>query len=150
MSPPRRRRPALTAALCVAAVLPCAGCYSGDALVERVRKDALRNRLEEIELGQFTITMPRDPKTSETVEVEMRVFGSLARYKQDEVTERLEEQDYLLRHQTLMAIRESTADDFTDPDLTALRKRLKSIANGLLEEPAIQSVGFHEIRFIRR
>lgn len=130
-------------------LLPQVGCYNGDVLVERVRHDALRHRLEEVDLGHYNVTMPRDEVTTETVEVAMHLFGSLARYRQAEVESRLEEKNYLLRHATLMAIRTSPPEDFTDPDLEKLRRRILDTTNSMLEEPSLQSIGFHEIRFIR-
>lgn len=136
-------------------LIPCAmllttGCYNSEALVERVRNDALRHRLEEIDLGSYGITMPRNPETSETIEVELKLFGSIARYKKSKAKKQLKREDFLLRHRTLMAIRNSTPEDFTEPDLTALRTRLLEAANSVLDEPTIQRVGFHEIRFLRQ
>lgn len=142
---PAARRLALAACL----LLPAVGCYDGDALVRRVRNDALRDRLEEIDLGWYQITMPRDPRTTETLEVEMHLFGSLARYRQAEVGARLKEKNYLLRHATLMIIRKTNLEDFADPDLTKLRDRIRVVTNQMLDEPSIQTVGFHEIRFMR-
>ncbi|MEM6331148.1 MAG: flagellar basal body-associated FliL family protein [Planctomycetota bacterium] len=140
------------ASLAIIAVLLAAasGCYNGDALVDRVRNDALRHRLEEIDLGRYSITMPQDMETSETVEVEMHLFGSIARYKQKAVDELLDADQPMLRHRAVMAVRTSGPEDFTDPDLTDLRGRLLEAVNGMLEEPAVQSVGFREIRFVRR
>lgn len=136
--------------LLACAALVCAGCYDSEALVGRVRNDALRHRLEEVDLGSYAITMPRDPDTAETVEVEMKLFGAIARYKMQKVKQQLAEDDYLLRHRTLMAIRESSPEDFTQPDLTALRTRLLAAANSVFDEPVIQRVGFYEIRFLRQ
>ncbi len=138
-----------TALCCLVGLIATGGCYNGDALVDRVRNDALRNRLEEIDLGRYAITMPRNPDTHETTEVEMQIFGSLARYKQKEVVSLLESKEPELRHGAVVAVRQSTADDFTDPDLTALRTRLLEAVNGIIGEPTVQSVGFHQIRFLR-
>ncbi|MEM9185474.1 MAG: hypothetical protein AAGB00_03150, partial [Planctomycetota bacterium] len=119
-------------------------------LVGRVRNDALRHRLEEVDLGRYDITMPRDPFAIETVEIEMHLYGSLPRYRQAEVAEMLEQRSHRLRHDTLIAVRSSSPEDFTDPDLSDLRQRLLAVTNSLLEEPSIQSIGFHQIRFIRQ
>lgn len=128
----------------------CGGCYSDNALIDRVRHDAMRNRLEELDLGRYSLTMPRNPTTTETIEVEMHLFAAVARYRLREVEAVLEQKRYLLRHASLMAIRKSSPDDFTDPDLTALRERLLAATNGLLKESPLQSIGFHDIRFTRQ
>ena len=141
--------PLLSKLLVGCALVLTVGCYSGEVLVDRVRNDALRLRQEEVDLGRYTVTMPRDPATTEIVEVEMRVFGSLARYQQADVQAQLEEKEFLLRHGALMAIRNSSLADFSEPDLTTLRTKLLAVANGLLEEPNLRKVGFHEIRFVR-
>jgi len=131
------------------ALLLASGCYNGEVLTDRVRKDALRLRQEEVDLGRYSVTMPRDAATAETIEVELEVFGSLARYQRAKVEKQLEDKAFLLRHGAVMAIRNSTGDDFTEPDLTTLRTKLLTVANGLLDEPTLQKVGFHNIRFIR-
>ena len=41
-----------------------AGCYDGDALVQRVRDRSIRTRLEEVDLGEFRVTLPRDEVSS--------------------------------------------------------------------------------------
>lgn len=147
---PTNRRRATSVLLVAAALAASTGCYDGAALVDRVRNDALKNRMEEVDLGRYSITMPRDVATTETVEVEMHLYGSLPRYRRAEVEGRIEEQGYRLRHETLMAVRGSPLEDFTDPDLAALRERLLATTNNLLQEQSLQSVGFHEIRFTRR
>lgn len=125
------------------------GCYSREALVQRFRNDAMKHRVEEIDLGRFSVTMPRDPTLAETVEIDMHIFGTLARYKRDETEDQLEQDQHLFRHRTLLALRESSSEEFTDPDLVKFREKILAAANSVLEEPTIQSIGFHEVRFMK-
>lgn len=148
--PPRRRRCGALAPL-VGLLCAClvSGCYSSAELLQRVRNDAMKNRVEEIDLGRFSITMPRDQTLAETLEIDMHVFGTIARYKREAVELQLAEDEHLFRHRTLMAIRDTTAEDFTDPDLEEFRKKILTAANSVLEEPTIKQIGFHEVRFMR-
>lgn len=133
---------------CVAAPL-LTGCYDPQGLVERVRNDAIRTRIEEVDLGKFVITMPRDLGPEGMTEVSFHAFGATARYKREETEELLAEREFLVRHAILLAVRESTPEDFGDPDLANLRQRLLAATNDTLEESPLESVGFYDIRFVR-
>ena len=82
-------------------------------------------------------------------EVDLHLFGESPRYKVETIRAQLKAERHRLRQASLVAIREATLDDLADPDLTKLRSELLAIANGVLDEPAIASLGFYDIRIIR-
>lgn len=133
-------------AILVAALLACPGCYDGKALIQRVRSAALRNRLEEVDLGTFRTTMPRDPATNAFAEVELHVFGTTPRYRVQSIEKQLGSDDYRLRHETLVAVRNSTLDDLAEPDLEKIRQRIEQVVNHILDDAPIKSIGFYDVR----
>lgn len=128
---------------------PLVGCYDGEELVERVRKKAIRTRLEEIELGEFRVTLPRDEATGEMVEVDLRVFGQSQRYKINEIEDELELERPLLEDRLLTTLRSTSRRDLAEPDLTTLRERLLAVSNELLTNQPLEAIGFYDVRFIR-
>ena len=130
-------------------VLLVVGCYSGDELVERVRNKAIRTRLEEIELGQFRVTLPRNEQTGEMIEVDIRVFGQSQRYKLNEIEDQLEVARPILEDRLLTALRGFSRRDLAEPDLNTLRAELLTVSNELLEDEPLEAIGFYDVRFIR-
>lgn len=133
------------------AVASCvvSGCYDGDTLVQRVRDRSIRTRLEEIDLGTFRATLPRDEVSSEVTEIDLHLFGEMPRHKIDQVEDQLEEKAFLLHDKTLAALRELDREDLTHPDLPELREKMLLTVNGVLDEPLIEAIGIHDLRFIR-
>lgn len=138
--------------LFVASAIVCAtavGCYDGDTLVQRVRDRAIRTRLEEIDLGAFRVTLPRNLGNSEVMEVDVHLFGEMPRYKIPDAEKQLEERAYLLHDRTLATLRDLDPADLTQPDLPQLREKMLVTVNGVLDDPAIKSIGIRDLKFMR-
>jgi hypothetical protein len=138
----------LMRAVLAAGALSLAGCYDASALVEQVRTDALRSRTDEIELGFYRTTMPRDRATNSFVEMEVRMFGTVPQYRISAIEKQMKADGYRLRAATLAAIRQTTADELAEPNLTHLRERLTLVANSVLENAPIESIGIEHLRII--
>jgi hypothetical protein len=128
----------------------CAGCYNDDALINEVRSAALRTRLVEVDLGSYRTTMPRKRNESEATEVQLHIFGTVPRYRVPEIEKQLEADGYRLRHETLAAVRKSTAQELAEPNLTALRARLEKVINEQLADAQVKSIGFYEVQMHTR
>jgi hypothetical protein len=133
-------------AVALAACLTCSGCYDGAALVNEVRSAALRTRLVEIDLGTYRTTLPRKRNESEAGEIKLHIFGTVPRYRIPEIEKHLQADGYRLRHETLAAVRQSTEEELTEPNLTALRERLEQVINQQLADAPIKSIGFYEVQ----
>lgn len=129
-------------------VLVCAGCYDAHALVDQVRTDAQPNRLHEVDLGTFRTTMPRDPKTTLLMEVEVHLFSTVPQYKIHAVEKGLEADGYRLRYDTLAAIRETNSEELAEPDLGQLRGRLLQVVNKTLADTPLKSIGIQDIKIV--
>lgn len=124
------------------------GCYNGEALVDRARNHALRTRIETVSLGKFNVTMPTGSDAYGMTEVQVEPFGRAVRYKIADTEDLIEEHQYLLRHAVVLTVRSSKGEDFADPNLTRLRERLLTAVRESLEDDAISSIGFANIRFV--
>lgn len=129
--------------------LACAGCYNGEKLVEKIRHRALRTRIDEVPLGSFRVTRPRDERTGEMTEVHLELFGESQRYKINEIEDELELKAAIIEDYTIRTLREASQDELTEPNLDQLRTRLLTMLNEQIEGSPLVSIGFREIRFIR-
>jgi hypothetical protein len=130
--------------------IACAGCYDASALVDQVRYEALRSQTYEIHLGLYRTTMPRDPITNAITEIELRLFGTAPQYKISAIQKQLAADKPKLRYETLVAIRNTTAEELGEPDLGTLRARLMQVTNRVLKDAPIQSIGVQKIRIAEK
>lgn len=146
----RPQRPSTTVlTLLACACLAAGGCYNGEALVERVRNDALRTRMDEVELGRFRVTLPRHIKNGEMTEIDITLFAESERYKINEIESDLENKRALVQDETLRTLRETKRKELIDPKLRELRQRLLAAINPLIENEPLVSIGISDVRFIR-
>jgi hypothetical protein len=140
----------LLAATAFASVVSLAGCYNSVALIDEVCSHALRTQTREIHLGLYRTTMPRDPDTNSLTEIELRLFGTVPQYKISAIQKQLQADAPKLRYETLTAIRQTTAAELGDPDLGQLRARLMQVANRVIKDAPIQSIGVEKIRIAEK
>lgn len=135
-------------ALCGAGCAVLGGCYDAHALIEQVRADAIRNRLDEVDLGTYRTTMPRDPHTNALVEMELQLFGTVPQYRIGAIERQLQTEGYRLRYEILAAIRQATADELIEPDLAGLRGRLTQVVNQVLTKAPVKTIGIENFRIL--
>lgn len=135
---------AIAAFICLTA----AGCYDGDKLVAQVRDKAIRTRLEEVPLGSFRTTLPRDTVEITRMEVDIELFGTALRYKIPDIEEAIERDNHRLRRAVITSLRETTAEEIKDPSLTSLRARLTEVVNQQLADTPVKTLGIRHVRFI--
>jgi hypothetical protein len=126
------------------------GCYDGEQLVELARSEAIRTRLEEIDLGTYRTTVPRDPETALVAELEFRIFANAPRYRIPAIKEALAEHGFRLRYETLAAVRQATPEELAEPNLVELRRRISDVTGNVLKDTGIQSIGFADLRLLQQ
>jgi hypothetical protein len=131
-----------------AGVVSCIGCYDSSVLVERMHSNATRSQSHEIDLGTYRTTMPRDRDTNAFVEMELRMFGTAPQYRIAAIKKQLKADGYLLRAATIAAMRETSPQELAEPDLSHLRERLTQVANHVLTDAPLQSIGFEHVRIV--
>jgi hypothetical protein len=137
-------------ALCALGCLLANGCYNSKELVDQVRSTALRSQTHELDLGVFRTTLPRDSVTGTLTDIELRLFGTVPQYKIPAIEKQLDADGYKLRFDTLVAIRKTTAEELGEPNLGQLRTRLMQVANGVIKDAPIQSIGVEKIRIVEK
>jgi hypothetical protein len=127
-----------------------AGCYDGEALVREARSNALKSRLAEVDFGTFQTTLPRDRKTDSFTELELHIFGTVPRYRVPEIKQQLRVNEYLLRQETLAAVRTATREELAEPSLAQLRDRIESVVNQILNDAPVKAIGFYQVTLRQR
>lgn len=138
----------LTLLLAATLLLSPCGCYNGELLIERARNAAMRARLEEVPLGYFRTNLPREVNAGAPIEVELELFVTTRRYRIPGVERQKRNESPRLRQDLLTAIRQTTAAEMSDPQLTQLRARLTTVAKTYFVDPPIDGVGIRQMRFI--
>jgi hypothetical protein len=142
------RVPRGAAALCAAALL-VAGCYDGAVLVDRVRKHVISNRIEEVPLGSFRVTLPRDNRTTQTPVVEVRLFGETLRRDRADIERQLKQRAFLVHDRAMTTLRRATREELYEPSLDKLRGRLLKAINDSLDDAPLTAVGISDFRLIQ-
>ncbi len=127
--------------------LPLVGCFDAESLIEERRAIAMRDRLEEVDLGEFQVSLPQPSETMEAAEIFFHVFGQVANRDMKKVRKSLEELGPEFRHRLLLAVRQLALEDIQDPPLTTLRKQIADMVNESLPGEPLQSVGFYRFGY---
>ena len=121
------------------------GCYDGDSLLKEAQSSALNMSFAEVDLGTFDTTLPRDPNTGMFTTVNLHIFGTVLRTRLSAVEKQLKSDDYLVRYQTLTAIRKTNREELADPKLEQLRNRIEQVVNEVLTDAPLREVGFYQL-----
>jgi hypothetical protein len=143
----QRAPAALAALLCAACALPLVGCFDSSAIVQAQQHESGRERMDEIAIGEFRITLPQAPGQLAGGIVEFQAFGRVAARDRDKVQKALLLNAPELRHHVLIAVRSLTPKQLEEPSLATLRAELTKLANASLEKKLITSVGFQKFSF---
>jgi hypothetical protein len=144
---PRRRwhwRPAL--ALLTMIALP--GCFDGSAILQAHEKETNLVRLDEVDIGEYRITLPHAPGRTGGGVIEFHVFGQVARRDRDKVASALQFNSAEIRYRVLLLTRGLTQEQLDEPKLTTLRTQITKIANASLETKMVRNVGFYRFAFM--
>jgi hypothetical protein len=134
-----------TATAGAALLVLCGGCYNGEEMVKQAQSVALSTRLAEIDLGKYQTTLPRDPVTNHFTSLDIHLFGTVPRYQLDAVSKQLKSEEFRVRSETLVAVRQSTREELTEPNYAQLRARLEKVINGVLTDAPLKEVGFYQL-----
>jgi hypothetical protein len=138
-------RRGLAIVLLAAATLP--GCYDGGAILEAHKEETNLVRLDEIDIGEFRITLPQSPGRPSGGVIEFHVFGQVERRDRDQVASALQFNSAEIRYRVLLLTRGLTEEQLDEPKLSTLRKEIAKIANTSLESKMVRNVGFYRFAF---
>lgn len=139
-------------ALCVglpSVLLPMlVGCYDAEAMIESRRNIAISTQLEEVDLGNFRVTLPNAIERTNSTELHFHVFGQVTNRELDRIEEELKKKEPEIRHRILIAARMMTIAELEDPKLAALRNSFAKVVNDSLEGEPVQSIGFYRFGYM--
>jgi hypothetical protein len=139
------RRCCVAFGLAVATALP--GCVDGGALVQARQDEIDLARVEEIDIGEFRITLPHALGAEGGGVVCFRAFGQVAVRDRMKVEEKLALHTPELRYRILLLVRSMTRAQLEEPSLDALRTGIAKLANTALDKKLIKNVGFYKFAF---
>jgi hypothetical protein len=116
-------------------------------MIDARRKIAILARLEEVDLGEFRLTLPRPVQSADMAEIQFHAFGQVANRDLVKVTEALETHGTELRHRLLLAARQLELENIEDPQLDLLRSQIAAVINETLPGKPLQSVGFYRFAY---
>ena len=125
-----------------------AGCYQADDIIASRKQLVRLTRLEEIDLGEFRVTLPYRPRSTSSLVVDFHAFGRVSHGNYKKVSQTIEQNGPKLRHQMLITVRELGAQELQQPKLDTLRANIEQVVNDLLEDQAMQAVGFYRFSLI--
>ncbi|HMO86916.1 MAG TPA: hypothetical protein PKC18_18570 [Lacipirellulaceae bacterium] len=129
------------------AAAPTPGCYDGSALLQARRTETQGAQLEEIDLGQYRISLPRAPSDIGASIVEFHIFGQTSRRDRDKVTKFAAANAPELRRRILLLVRGLSPDELDDPKLLVLRQGILTAVNEALDVKSVKRVGFYHYSF---
>jgi hypothetical protein len=121
------------------------GCYDGDAMLKEAQSTALTTSLAEVDLGEYSTTLRRDPNSGAYTTIELHIFGIVPSSRLSDIKKQIQADNYRVRHEALSAVRSSSRDELTDPKFTALRSRLEEVVNKVLADAPLKGVGFYQL-----
>ena len=127
--------------------LGLAGCYDGGELVDSRQKEIDLVRMDEIEIGEFRVTLPRADGTPGGGVVEFSAFGQVSRHDRDEAAKALEFNRSELRDRVLLLVRSLSREDLAEPKLQKVRDGIAALANSTFDKQLVRNIGFYNFSF---
>ncbi len=132
----------LAGMLIAAAVVAVGGCYDAADLVAQAKEKASLKQLEEIDLGEFSVTLPREEGSTTIVAVRIHPFANVSKQRVHVISEQLGKLRPALRHKVILAVRKATPEELIEPELIRLQERVRRVAITELDAAPIHSIGF--------
>lgn len=134
-------------ALCIVALAANVGCYDAAVLMKSRQESHQLVQLDEVDLGTYRITLPHTLGESIDCVVDFHVFGEVMKGDREALDAVLQMRGAELRSNMLVAIRAMDDRTFEEPKLTALRKSIADVVNGVVGRRVVKSVGFYRFSF---
>ncbi len=135
------------AALLLTAAVALPGCYDVQTLHQSPAEADDTAAMEEVDLGQFQITLPHVLGRGTDSIVEFHVFGYVASDDRTTVDRALATRGPELRWRMLRSVRELAGADFDEPRLANFRTAIAGVINAALEKPLVKQIGFYQFSF---
>lgn len=143
-------RCSINAVGCLPAIVAVlAGCYDADKLLRQRAEVESGTRLEEVDLGEYRVTLPHVLGDATDSVVDFHAFGQVTRRDRDKLATALAAREPELRSKLLLMLRGLPDAAYEEPKLTALRQQIAEAINRSLDKNMIKQVGFFRFTFER-
>jgi len=136
-------RPLLTAMTLLGGMNLLAGCYDADAIIASRKDLAQLTHLEEVDLGEFRVTLPYRPHSTSSLVVDFHAFGRVSHNNYKKVFQTIEQNGPKLKHQMLITVRKLGVQELQEPALDTLRVNIEQVVNEILDDQTMQAIGFY-------
>jgi hypothetical protein len=118
------------------------GCYDGQAMVARISQHVWDDRREEVDLGVYQVTLPREAGDLLATTVRLEVVATIHRQNAREFKRQLKEVQAHLRHATILTLRSCKRETLLEPALATLHERIEATTAKYLTAAPIESIAF--------
>jgi len=103
----------------------------------------------EVELGDYSVTVSQ-ANSNLSLRVDFRLFGTVIEKDRARLEAAVARNKHRFREQIIVEIRNSDAEDLSDPALGLIKRRILEKSNTLLGRPLLQSVVFSQFSYIEQ
>lgn len=123
------------------------GCFDAEVIIASRRAIAIRARLEEVDLGEYRVTLPQFTEHSDPAQLDFHIFGQVANRELKAVKKALEDYGPEIHHQLILEARSLSEQELEDPELTSLREDIAKVVNETLDGDPVQLIGFYKFSY---
>lgn len=125
----------------------CSGCVDTEAIVAARLLERQQQQLEEVDLGQFRIDLPRLPGESRGGLVTFHAFGKVPHANRTAFDAALAAAGPALRHAMLTMVRRLPDEALEEATLDQLRTCVAHVVNQAIGKELVESVGFRKFMY---
>ena len=103
----------------------------------------------EVELGDYSVTVSQ-ANSNLSLRVDFKLFGTVIEKDKPRLEAAMARNKHRFREQIIVEIRNSDAEDLSDPALGLIKRRILEKSNKLLGRPLLQSVVFSQFSYIEQ
>ena len=103
----------------------------------------------EVQLGDYSVTVSQ-ANSNLSLRVDFKLYGTVIKKDKSRLDAAMALNEHRFREQIIVEIRNSDAEDLSDPALGLIKRRILEKSNKLLGRPLLQSVVFSQFSYIEQ
>jgi len=103
----------------------------------------------EVPLGDYSITISQ-ANSNLSLRVDFQLFGTVLEKEKGKLETAFERNKHRFRENIILKIRDSTAEDLSDPGLGLIKRRILETSNTVLGMPILQTVVFSQFSYVEQ
>ena len=103
----------------------------------------------EVELGDYSITVSQ-ANSNLSLRVDFQLIGTVIEKDKGKLVAAMERNKHRFRDKIILKIRDSSAEDLSDPGLGLIKRRILETSNTVLGMPILQTVVFSQFSYVEQ